>query len=58
MLTADVRRAEADDAVVRAEMARTKLEQARDRLAAHKLALERRRRARQDAAATRPLRST
>ena len=58
MPSADVRRADADDAIVRAEMARTKLEQARERLATRKLELERRREARQTDQATRPLRTT
>ena len=43
MLTAHARRADADDAVIRAEMALTRLQQARDRLAAHVLVLENRR---------------
>jgi hypothetical protein len=42
MLTAQARRADADDAVVRAEMARTTLEQARERLAAREREGERR----------------
>jgi len=41
MLTIEARRAEADDAVVRAEMARTHLEQAMDRLLGHRAELER-----------------
>ena len=58
MPSADVRRADADDAIVRAEMARTKLEQARERLTTHKVELEHRREARQTEPATRPIRST
>ena len=42
MLSAQARRADADDAVVRAEMARTELEQARGRLSVHRLDAERR----------------
>jgi hypothetical protein len=43
MLTAQARRADADDAIIRAEMARTVLEQARERVAAHHAEMERKR---------------
>jgi hypothetical protein len=43
MLSAHARRADADDAVIRAERARTSLQRARERLAGHKIELERRR---------------